>query len=130
MNPTDLIDGLSKSVAQYPLAALLVAVAGGALSTSVCPCTLPTGVGLIAYIGGSGAVVVGRARSAPGGAKLGLAFFVGLVVALTALGAAAAAAGRLLTRYDAAFSVTAGAAQHRRKRCRREHHCPGRGDPT
>ena len=34
MNAADLIDRLSGSVAQYPLVALLVAVAGGIFSTS------------------------------------------------------------------------------------------------
>lgn len=34
MNPSDLIDRLSVSVAQYPLVALLVAIAGGIFSTS------------------------------------------------------------------------------------------------
>ena len=140
MNPADFIQGLSASVAQYPLAALLVAVAGGALSTSVCPCTLPTGVGILGYVGGTVGGTVGGAASAradllspassprgpaagargsvpsrsapseaaPSGAALSLAFFVGLVAALTALGTGAAAAGHLLTRYDAAFSVLAG----------------------
>lgn len=126
MNPSDLIDGLSTSVAQYPLAALLVAVVGGALSTSVCPCTLPTSVGILGYVGGSvggsvsgpaaayagrgmaSAAAIPRRAASASGAALSLAFFVGLVAALTALGSAAAAAGSLLTRYDAAFSVLAG----------------------
>ena len=34
MNPADFIEGLSASVAQYPLVALLVAIAGGIFSTS------------------------------------------------------------------------------------------------
>jgi len=34
MNPTDLIEALSHSVAQYPLVAVLVAIAGGIFSTS------------------------------------------------------------------------------------------------
>jgi hypothetical protein len=34
VNPADFIDRLSASVAQYPTVALLVAVAGGTLSTS------------------------------------------------------------------------------------------------
>lgn len=126
MNPAEFIQGVSASVAQYPLAALLVALAGGALSTSVCPCTVPTGIGIVGYVGGSvgGAATypgarapsvvpspgarVGPPGSAPSGATLSLAFFVGLVATLTALGTGAAAAGRLLTRYDVAFSVLAG----------------------
>ena len=34
MNPADFIDRLSASVAQYPIVALLVAIAGGIFSTS------------------------------------------------------------------------------------------------
>ncbi len=34
MTPADFIDQLSASVAQYPLVALLVAIAGGVFSTS------------------------------------------------------------------------------------------------
>lgn len=34
MNPADFIDRLSHSVAQYPLVALLVAIAGGVFSTT------------------------------------------------------------------------------------------------
>jgi cytochrome c-type biogenesis protein len=124
VNPADFIQGLSASVAQYPLAALLVALVGGALSTSVCPCTLPTGVGILGYVGGNvggaAAAYAGagmpnlplpsrRAPAGPSGAALSLAFFVGLVAALTSMGAAAAAAGSLLTRYDAAFSLVAAA---------------------
>lgn len=119
MNPADFIAQLSASVAQYPLAALLIAVAGGGLSTSACPCTLPTGVGVVGYVGssvgGSAATAYaggdGRGVEAPRrpvtGAALSLAFFAGLVVALTALGTGAAMAGSLLARYDAAFSVVA-----------------------
>lgn len=109
MSPAAFIQALSASIAAQPLAALLVAVAGGALSTSVCPCTLPTGVGILGYVGG--AVGAPRAHgSAPRGrhATLTTAFFVGLVAALTALGTGAAVAGSLLTRYAAAFSVLAG----------------------
>lgn len=123
MSPADFIEGLSASAAQYPLVAVLVAVGGGALSTSACPCTVPTGVGIMGYVGGSVGGAVGGAaayagagapvamprrvaRGASGGA-LSLAFFVGLVVALTALGTGAAVAGQLLTRRAAAFSVLA-----------------------
>lgn len=125
MNPAELIVRLAASVAQYPAAALLVGVAGGALSTSVCPCTLPTGVGMLGYVGGAvggaagggsgmaaagGVPAAGGSASgwpAAGGVALSLAFFLGLVVTLTALGTGAATAGRLLTRYDAAFSGAA-----------------------
>lgn len=44
-----------------------------------------------------------------GGAALSVAFFLGLVLTVTALGAAAAVVGRLLTRWDAAFALGAAA---------------------
>jgi hypothetical protein len=34
MNPADFIERLSTSIAQYPMVAVLVAIAGGVLSTS------------------------------------------------------------------------------------------------
>ena len=34
MNPADFIDRLAGAIAQYPLVAVLVAIAGGLLSTS------------------------------------------------------------------------------------------------
>jgi len=34
MNPADFIDGLSASIAAYPLVAVMVAIAGGIFSTS------------------------------------------------------------------------------------------------
>lgn len=105
MNPADLIDGLAASIAQYPLVALVVAVAGGIFSTSTCPCTLPAGVGIVGYIGThtNATVETGRRR----GAALSMAFFIGLALTLVALGAAASVVGRLLTRWDAAFAVGA-----------------------
>lgn len=51
MNPLDYIEGFSVAVAQYPLVAFAVAAVGGLLSTSLCPCTLPGGLGLVGYVG-------------------------------------------------------------------------------
>jgi len=34
MNPADFIEGLSNSIATYPLVAVMVAIAGGIFSTS------------------------------------------------------------------------------------------------
>ncbi|MBX9854876.1 MAG: hypothetical protein K2Y26_05095 [Gemmatimonadaceae bacterium] len=112
MNPADLIERLSASVAQYPVVALLVAALGGIVSTSTCPCTLPAGVGIVGYVGThgeAGAANGGRTRASRGGpgAGLSLAFFAGLVLTLTALGAAASVVGRLLTEWGSAFAVGA-----------------------
>ena len=111
MNPADFIERLSESVAHHPLLALLVAVAGGVLSTSVCPCTLPAGIGIVGYIGTSdparGRDDHHRTRVRWRGALLSLAFFAGLVLTLTALGTVASVIGRLLTRWAQAFALGA-----------------------
>jgi len=102
MNPATFFQSLEATLAQYPLAALLVAAVGGVLSTTTCPCTLPAGVGLVSYVGYRVESVGERARQRYG-AALTLAFFVGLVLSLAALGTAAALLGRVLAQWGAAF---------------------------
>lgn len=104
MNPLDYIEGFSGLVAQYPLAALGVAAVAGLLSTSICPCTLPGGMGLVGYVG-SQAGDVPEGKQWRHGAQIALAFFVGLLISLTALGTGAAYLGRVLTSWDAGFSA-------------------------
>ncbi|MBW3654846.1 MAG: thiol:disulfide interchange protein [Gemmatimonadetes bacterium] len=102
MSPTEFITRVSEGAAQYPLLAIAVAAVGGLLSTSVCPCTLPTGIALAGYVGGRTAdVPAGRRRAA----AISLAFFAGVLTSLTALGAAAAALGRVVLAGDAASSL-------------------------
>ena len=72
-------------------AALLVAVIAGILASAVCPCTLPVGIGVASASGG---VHRGDRR---GGLFIALAFFFGIVVNLTLLGAAAGRLGAILT---------------------------------
>lgn len=96
VNPAEFIQQLSASVAQSPALAVLVAAAGGALSTSACPCTLPTGLGLVSYVGG-----------APRPGLLSLLFFGGLVLSLTTVGVLAAVSGRVITNNGPAFSILA-----------------------
>lgn len=104
VSPTDFIAGLSEATAQYPLVATAVAVAGGVLSASACPCTLPTGIGLVGYVGSRTADIPDAARRRRG-AVLSLAFFAGLLLSLVALGTAAAVVGRVLVHGDAASSL-------------------------
>lgn len=109
MNPSDFIARVSDAVAHYPIVAFIVALAGGLFSTSTCPCTLPTGVGIVGYVGS--AETAGGGQDDPyrrrHGALLSLAFFVGLVIMLTALGTLASVIGRLLTQWARAFSLGA-----------------------
>lgn len=104
MNPADFIASLSGTIAGHPLAALLVAAAGGLFSTSTCPCTLPAGIGIVGYVG-THADGTGATRRS--GGALSAAFFIGLVLTVTSLGVGAATAGRLLTRWGASFALGA-----------------------
>lgn len=106
IDPGGFIRGLETSVAQYPLMALGVAAAGGVLSTSACPCTLPAGVGLVSYVGSQVESVGERARRRYG-AALSLSFFAGLMLSLVVLGVLAALLGRVLAQWDAAFAAGA-----------------------
>lgn len=102
MSPTEFVTGLADQMASYPLFAFAVAAASGLLSTTVCPCTLPTGLALAGYVGAQTEEPAAERRR---GARVAAAFFAGLLLSLTALGAAAAAAGRVLVQADAASSV-------------------------
>lgn len=112
MNPAEFIQRLSASVEQNLLIAMLVATVGGGLSTSVCPCTMPTGIGLVGYVGGTASdAAASSAAPSPRVMRRGLlslVFFMGLVLSLTAVGIAAARAGQVFTQSAPAFSVIAG----------------------
>ena len=91
---------------------MVVAAGGGALSTSVCPCTLPTGIGLVGYVGGtSGDAPAASARPSRPVVRRGLlslVFFAGLVLSLTVAGTVSAMAGQVFTVHAPVFSVLAG----------------------
>jgi cytochrome c biogenesis protein CcdA len=135
MNPLGYIENFSGAVAQHPLAALGVAAVAGLLTTSVCPCTLPGGMGLAGYSGS-------QVDSAPEkeqwrrGALIALAFFVGMVTSLTALGIAAANLGHVLTSWEAGFAAAiaivmllVGLAAIFSPRCAPAHSGPGDQNP-
>jgi cytochrome c-type biogenesis protein len=71
--------------------ALAIAVLGGVVSSAVCPCTLPVGLGM------AGAAGASETQSRRGGFMIAVAFFAGIVVNLTILGAIAAGLGGILT---------------------------------
>lgn len=64
---------------------------GGILATAICPCTLPMGLGVAGLAGAS------EARSRCGGLQIATAFFAGIVLSLTVLGAFAGHLGALAT---------------------------------
>ena len=68
-----------------------VAVAAGVVASAVCPCTLPVGLGMAGVVGTS------ESRSSRSGFLIAVAFFAGIVVNLTLLGAVAGRLGAVLT---------------------------------
>jgi cytochrome c-type biogenesis protein len=73
------------------LAALPLTLLGGIVASGVCPCTVPMGLGVAGLAGASET----RARSS--GLQIALAFFAGIVLSLTLLGAFAGRLGALAT---------------------------------
>jgi cytochrome c-type biogenesis protein len=71
--------------------ALGVSFLAGIMASAVCPCTLPVGIGVA---GVAGASEVGERKQ---GLKIATAFFAGIVINLTLLGAIAARLGALAT---------------------------------
>ena len=73
------------------LAALGITFVGGILASAVCPCTLPMGLGIAGIAGAS------EVKSRGGGLQIAGAFFAGIVLSLTILGALAGRIGGLAT---------------------------------
>ena len=73
------------------LIALGVAVLAGIVASGVCPCTLPVGLGMVSVVSAS------ESQSRRSGFLIAAAFFVGIVVNLTLLGALAGHLGAVLT---------------------------------
>ena len=65
-------------------AAFLVAIVAGVLASAVCPCTVPVGIGVATAAGET------ESQERRGGLLIAVAFFVGIVLNLTILGALAA----------------------------------------
>ena len=68
-----------------------VALLAGVVASAVCPCTLPVGVGMAGVVGAS------ESQSRRSGFWIAAAFFAGIVVNLTLLGALAGRLGAVLT---------------------------------
>ncbi len=74
-----------------PFWALGIAIAAGVVSSAVCPCTLPVGLGIAGVAGAS------ESQSRRTGFVIAVAFFFGIVVNLVIVGALAGRLGALLT---------------------------------
>lgn len=87
----DFLQRLGASLAHASGAAVLVAIVAGVLASAVCPCTLPVGIGLATAAGGT------ESQERRSGLLVAFAFFLGIVVNLTLLGAVAGQLGAILT---------------------------------
>lgn len=87
----DFLHRFATLLSQASATAFLVAVVAGVLASAVCPCTIPVGIGVATAAGGT------ESQERRSGTLIALAFFSGIVVNLTVLGALAGRFGALLT---------------------------------
>ncbi|HVK97697.1 MAG TPA: cytochrome c biogenesis protein CcdA [Flavisolibacter sp.] len=91
MSLEQFIQQFSESLAQGSVLSLLIAAGAGVITTGVCPCTLPVGLGI------AGLVSSNTENKSNRGFMIALAFFLGIVVCLSVLGALAGRLGIFLT---------------------------------
>ncbi|MBI3491754.1 MAG: thiol:disulfide interchange protein [Acidobacteria bacterium] len=87
----DFLQRFGPRLPEASLAALVVAIVAGVLASAVCPCTVPVGIGVASAAGGT------ESQERRSGLLVALAFFFGIVVNLTLLGAVAGRLGAILT---------------------------------
>lgn len=68
-----------------------IAFVAGLISSGVCPCTLPVGIGFASYVGSS------SVRESKTGFAISFSFFIGIVTCLTVLGATGSYIGVFLS---------------------------------
>lgn len=85
------LHSFGSSLPQGSFIALGMAVLAGIVANGICPCTLPVGLGM------ASAVSASESRSRWSGFLIAIAFFAGIVVNLTLLGALAGRLGAVLT---------------------------------
>jgi cytochrome c-type biogenesis protein len=84
-------DSFGASLPEASLLSLVVALLAGIVSSGVCPCTLPVGLGMAGLVSSNSGT---RSRN---GLFIAVAFFLGILVNLTLLGALAGRLGIILT---------------------------------
>jgi len=91
MSLENFIQQFSQALSNGSVISLLIAAVAGIISTGVCPCTLPVGLGI------AGLVSSNTEKKSNKGFMIALAFFCGIVVCLALLGALAGKLGIFLT---------------------------------
>jgi cytochrome c-type biogenesis protein len=92
MTLEEFFQSFGSSLSQGSLFAMGVALVAGVVASGVCPCTLPVGLGMAGLVSSSA-----QNRKEKNGLLIAIAFFMGIVVNLTLLGALAGRLGMILT---------------------------------
>jgi cytochrome c-type biogenesis protein len=87
----DFLNQFISTLQEGSIVSLGIALLAGIISSGVCPCTLPVGLGFAGYVG-SASVLESKT-----GFSITLSFFSGIVFCLTLLGATAGYLGAFLT---------------------------------
>ncbi|MGI8582259.1 MAG: cytochrome c biogenesis CcdA family protein [Chitinophagaceae bacterium] len=91
MSLEHFIEQFSKSLAEGSFVSLMIAAVAGMITTGVCPCTLPVGLGIAGLVSSNTETKSNR------GLLIAFAFFCGIVLCLSVLGAIAGRLGIFLT---------------------------------
>lgn len=91
MNLEYFLNDFTGNFQEGSLVSLGIAFVAGLISSGVCPCTLPVGIGFASYVGSS------SVRESKTGFAITFSFFMGIVICLTVLGATASYLGVFLT---------------------------------
>lgn len=87
----DFLNQFTVTLQEGSLISLAIALLAGIISSGVCPCTLPVGLGFAGYVGSA------SVRESKTGFSITFSFFLGILFCLTILGAGAAYLGAFLT---------------------------------
>jgi cytochrome c-type biogenesis protein len=91
MNFEVFLHRFASQLANSSLLTLGIAFVAGIVSSGVCPCTLPVGIGMAGLVGSS------ESQSPRKGFSIAVSFFVGIVAVLVVLGALAGRFGAVLS---------------------------------
>lgn len=87
----DFLNQFISTLQEGSIISLGLALLAGLISSGVCPCTLPVGLGFAGYVGSA------SVRESKTGFSITFSFFLGIVFCLTLLGAIAGYLGAFLT---------------------------------
>ena len=91
MSLEQFIEQFSQLLAQGSFLSFVIAAGAGVITTGVCPCTLPVGLGVAGFVSSN------TETKSNNGILIAFAFFCGIIICLSVLGAIAGRLGIFLT---------------------------------